>query len=137
MEISKRQISDLYHLIMGKVQENLSEPYATLTNFHKNYNNLKQAKGKISDKEAHALANCQSAQCQGFPTVFALDYGREFWDVLRKNTWDKGNMSFRDTIKDSKRDLEANNYGLLQGLLHPFADCNNILDRNYLRGLNK
>ena len=137
MVSNKNKVNNLFDKIMGKVQENLSEPYNTLFNFYNNYNNLKQSEGKNFDKKAHALANCQSAQCLGVPTTFAIDYGRELWDILRKNTWDKSNMSFKDTIEDSKRDLEADNYGFMQGLLHPFADCNQILDINYLRGLNK
>lgn len=128
---------NLFNLIMGKVQENMAEPYTTFSNFYNNYKALKDSKGKISDKEAHAMANCQSAQYGGIPTTFTIDYGREGWDILRKNTWDKGNMSFQDAIRDSKRDLEADNYGFMQGLLHPFDNCNTLLDKNYLRNLNK
>lgn len=128
---------NLFNLIMGKVQENMAEPYTTLLNFYSSFKNLKDPKSTISDKEAHALPNCQSAQYGGIPTTFAIDYGREGWDILRKNTWDKGNMSFKDTIRDSQRDLEADNYGFMQGWLHPFDDCNKLLDKKYLRDLNK
>lgn len=48
----------------------------------------------------------------------------------------KPNTLFKSIYNDSKNDIEADNYGLMKGLLHPFSD-DKVLDRNSLKKFNK
>ena len=129
--------NQLYEKIMGLAGQNIAEPLSTLYNFLQNKEELKSAKNGTRDKEFHAKANCESAQYGGTPTALGLSFGREIWDILRKNTWDKSNMTFGEIWNDSQRDWETDSYGLMQGLLNPLKNCDDILDKEYLRSLNK
>lgn len=130
--------NNLFNLIMGRVNDSLASPLSTGLLYFNNLQKTKNPNNKKSDKELHSDANCQAAQYYDIPTILKLSYGREAWDLLRKNTWDKKQgTTFKDVWNDSKRDIEADNYGFIQGFLHPLSNCDNILDKNYLRNLNK
>lgn len=130
--------NQLFDTLMGRINDKLAAPVSTLYNFFSSYMNGHNPNSQMSDKENHAYANCKSAQYYDVAPTMMLDYGREAWDMLRKNTWDKRpNTTLKDVVKDSNRDIEADNYGFMQGLLNPLGDCNQLLDREYLRNLNK
>lgn len=130
--------NNLFNLIMGRINDNIASPLSTMLIYYNNAQKLKDKDNKTPDKVVHADANCQAAQYYDIPTILKLSYGREVWDLLRKNTWDKkSGTSFKDVWEDSKRDIEADNHGFMQGVLHPLSNCNDILDQNYLRNLNK
>lgn len=124
--------------ITERLLEKEASPLSTALMYRRNKQNLKNSGNSIDDKFYHARANFQAGQMYDISTALFLNYGREIWDLLRKNTWDKvQGRTFKDTLKDSKRDIEADNYGLMQGILHPFSNANDILDRSLLRNLNR
>ena len=106
--------------------------------FANNKQELKNSKDGSNDKYYHAKSNAQAGQINDIGTANALSYGRELWDLIRKNTWDKTEgTTFKDVWNDSRRDIEADNYGLMQGFTHPFSNVDNILDKSWLKNLNK
>ena len=114
-----------------------ARPLSTALMFLDNKYKLKEAKDGTQDKFYHARANAQAGQIYDIPTALAISYGREIWDLIRKNTTSKPRGAiFKSIWEDSKKDIEADNYGLMQGLLHPFSDVDSILDKKWLYNLN-
>lgn len=129
--------SKLFNLLMERIQQKEAAPISSLYNFLDNFYALKYKKDNDSDKVHHAKANCQTGQYYDAPTALSIDYGRELWDIIRKNTWDKRQgIGFKKVLQDSKNDIDADNYGFMQGLLHPFANCDDVLDKRWLDNLN-
>lgn len=135
-ENSNKKESKLFDILMDRVLSNMSEPYNSIYVFKKNSDKLNSKNNKLSDKEAHALANCQVGQYYGVPMALGLSFGKEGYDILRKNTWQKSELTPKQILDDSNKDIQADYYGLMQGMLNPFGNCEEILDRKYLRDLN-
>lgn len=106
-----------------------------------------------TDKYFHAKTNCQSGQNairnalmglnsdDGYNTlkqILFLDYGKEIFDLMDKNHFNKRN-DYSTNHLDSKKDIEADHRGLWQGLYHPFTDCRQLLEDIDMRteGVNK
>ena len=125
-------------MLMGRIMDYEARPLSTALMFWNNKNELQNAKDGTQDKKYHARANAQAGQIYDIPTAQGISLGREIWDLIRKNTWDKKeNTTFKDVWNDSKKDWEADSYGLMQGILHPFSNVDNILDVEWLKKLNE
>jgi hypothetical protein len=136
-EIKPKQENDLYNLLLERVIDYNTRPLSTTFLFLGNKQRLKNVKDGTQDKIFHARANAQAGQIYDIPTAMGLSLGREAWDLLRKNTWErKPETKFLDTVNDSTRDLQADFYGLGKGILNPFSNVDNILDYEYLDRLN-
>ena len=124
-------------MLTDRILDYEARPLSTAFMFLKNKDELEQKHDGTQDKYHHAKANAQAGQIYDVPTALVISYGRELWDILRKNTWDKAKgVTFKDVWNDSKKDIEADNYGLMQGMFHPFSDSNEILDKEWLRKLS-
>jgi hypothetical protein len=128
---------NLFNLIMGEQLENMAKPLNTFANFYSNFKALNDSGDWQHDKNYHAKANCESAKYNDPKTVLFLDYGKEVADMLSKNIINKNSLGFKANLKDSLRDLEADNYGYAQGFSNPYYDCNILLNNKYLEDLNK
>jgi len=115
-----------------------SRPLSAALMFWNNKNELRNLHDGTKDKRYHAKANTQAGQIYDIPTALGISAGREIFDLLRKNTTSKPkNSNFKSVWEDSKNDWEADSYGLMQGILHPFSDVDKILDYDYLDSLNR
>ena len=106
-----------------------------VADFTKNYNDMKEANTIGADKYFHAKANSEAAQ-RGFLgklTALFISNLREITDTF-KNTLIKG-MTLKDSLKDSKEDLEANKFGRTQGLNNPNKDSRELVDKYRPKGL--
>lgn len=130
-------IKNFVDILTDRTTKFNARPLSTVLMFLNNKQALKDAQDGTQDKRFHARANAQAGQIFDIPTALGLSLGREAWDILRKNTWNKQeNLTPRDILNDSKRDIQADLYGLKQGLRHPFSNVDSILDYNYLDSLN-
>lgn len=112
-------------------------PAVTSLLFVKNYNDMNNAgKYEGKDKYFHAKANCQAGHLYDLPTALALDYGKEAFDIAKKNGFAPNGLPLSDNLLDSVQDLGADGYGFLQGVLHPFTDCKILLKDLRPSGLN-
>ena len=113
-------------------------PLSTMLVFMDNQTQLiENTEPEKEDTYYHARANAQAGQHFDILSAISLSIGREVWDIVRKNTWQKGiEGSFENVLDDSLRDLQADVYGLAQGLSHPFEDVDSILDKELLRKIN-
>lgn len=122
--------------LTDRIIDHEARPLSTILMFMDNKNQLKNADG-TKDKRYHARANAQAGQIFDYPTALGLSFGREIFDLTRKNTKSKPkNATFKSVWDDSRNDWEADSYGLMRGLLNPLSDVDSILDYNYLDGLN-
>lgn len=136
-DVALQQTSNLYNIIAERILAHEAAPLSTMYVFLNNKNESAKTGGH-DDKFYHARANAQAGQYFDPYTAIMLSNAREFWDILRKNTWDKArDTTFKNVWDDSKRDMEADNYGLMQGMFHPFSNVDEILDREWLDNLNK
>lgn len=127
---------NLFNLIVGKEVDNMATPLNTAYNFYTNFKELEKNGDWRQDKRYHARANCQSAKYDDAKTVLFLDYGKEVADLLKKNVFNKNGLSFKENLKDSIKDLEADSYGYSQGFINPNYDCDTLLQNKYLYDLN-
>lgn len=73
------------------------------------------------DKYYHAKANCESAELGAIEALWAVVWsiGKEIIDIFRKAH--AGKMKFKDIIKDSMEDLQADLYGLQKAKEHGYC----------------
>ena len=135
--VYKMAENQLYEKIMGLALNDMAKPYSTLFNFIENKNNMDNANLEGGDKYFHANANCQSGQYGDMGTALILSIGKEIKDIKEKN-WGKtkNNYTLIENLLDSRQDFEADNYGLLQGILNPLGDCRFLLDQYRPKGLD-
>ena len=130
--------SSISETISRRILGHEARPLSTLFMFLSNKRKLDEGKDWTKDKRFHARANAQAGQIYDPETALTLSFGRELWDILRKNTWaKKKNITFQDVLNDSRKDWEADSYGWMNGVLHPLKDVDNTLDYEYLDSLNK
>ena len=98
---------------------------------------MKDANTIGADKYFHAKANSDAAK-RGFLgefTALTISSIREITDTF-KNTLFKG-MTLKESLKDSKEDLEANKFGRLQDRKNPTTDSKVLVDKYRPNGLPK
>ena len=127
----------LFQQIMGLALNDMAKPYSTLFNFIENKNNMDNLGIVGGDKYFHANANCQSGQYGDLGTALTLSIGKELKDIKEKN-WGKtkNNHTLSENLLDSRQDFEADNYGLLQGVLNPLGNCRELLEIYRPNGLD-
>ena len=137
-----QNIQDMYTRNINHEKEQ-AEKYAdtikqipnAIGDFVQNYNDMKEANTIGADKYFHAKANTEASQ-RGFLgelTASVISNLREITDTF-KNTLFKG-MTLKDSIKDSKEDLRANQYGRMQGRNYPNKNSKDLVDKYRPNGL--
>lgn len=125
--------NNLYDLIVGKA----TSPYSTINNFYSNYQDMKKNPFDGADKYFHAKANCLSGQYGDITNALNLSVSKEIKDIAEKNGYNPNGKPLKYNLKDSWQDLQADCYGLIQGVLHPFKDCKTLLDKYRLPQIDK
>ena len=125
-----------------KLYTNLKQSIGAITDFGKNYFDIRNANTKESDKYFHAKANCQAAQRgkTGMDVARNLSDKREDFDLIKnkyKPKKDGTKMTKDEIIKDYNNDQKANVYGRTQGLKNPDIDCKILVDKYRPKGLDK
>lgn len=137
-KVEPKQENNLYNLLLERIIDHEARPFSTALMFLNNKKELNKTGDWRNDKKYHARANAQAGQIYDPEGALGISFGREIWDLIRKNTWDRTpNTTFKDVWDDSKKDWEADSYGWMQGILHPLSDVDNTLDYQYLWNLNK
>lgn len=113
------------YLTNKKIDENSSN---TLDIFIKNFQDLKETKNGNNDKYFHAKANCESVQRNNFVSPIIFSIGKELYDNANKNITKPNELTLKENLNDSIKDLEADFYGYQQGLKYPNLKCKYILD---------
>lgn len=98
------------------------ESLGTISDFIRNYNDMKEANTIGADKYFHSKANCDGSKRGelGAEVAKAISDLREFTDLF-KNVLVK-EMTVAESLEDSKGDQEANEYGREQGRKYPNQD---------------
>ena len=94
--------------------------------FWKNYNNMKEANTRGADKYFHSLANCQAAQKGQVVPALKISVAREILDTPKNLI--KG-LSFKESINDSRDDMDANLFGLKSGLKNFNTECRYLVEK--------
>lgn len=104
-----------------------------IRDFFDNYQQMRDANVKGADRYFHCMANCEATERGpgGEAAALLIGFGREAVD-LPKNVLIKG-MSFKDSINDAQKDLEANRVGR-DGALSGVR-CGNVCGTLRPRGL--
>lgn len=103
--------------------------------FLKNYNNMKDANTIGADRYFHSLANCEAAQNGGETLSKIISQGREIVDTP-KNILFK-HMTLQDSLQDSSKDIEANDFGRQMGLKYPNLNCQYLVNKYRPNGLDE
>ena len=100
--------------------------------FFENYQKMRDANWKGSDKYFHCKANCEAARCEAGPYAVTSGFSTAAWmSALREAT-----DIFRGKgVADSEADTEANATGGVGGLLYPEKSCSEVCDRYRPKGL--
>ena len=116
------QNSNLWYLIANKAQH-FPGAFGTGAGFYKNFEDMNNA-GKIDgkDKYFHAKANFNAGQHRDILPAIAIDLLKEVYDVPNKTWINKNGYSFKENVNDSMEDLNADLYGLYQGITHPHGN---------------
>lgn len=119
-----------------EVLEDLKQIYKTFGIFWNNYNDIKEANTIGADKYFHSKANAEAAQLgeTAEKTAKLISDIRESIDVYKNILVRK--MSFDETMKDGKSDLEANDHGRKVGREHPTGSMEEFLNRYRPEGLD-
>ena len=107
----------------------------TMSNFLKNYNDMKDANTIEADKYFHAKANCQAAQKGNPMGAIILSGAREISDVVYNNPIRK-KLTFKTNIQDCIDDWNVDMYGLNQGLKYPDLNCRGLVNKYRPKGLD-
>lgn len=126
---SAKGLADKVYAEGKEVLEDLKQIYKTLGIFWDNYNDMKEANTIGADKYFHSKANAEAAQLgeTAEKTAKLISDIRESIDVYKNILVKK--MSFEETMKDGKSDLEANEYGRKIGREHPSGSMEEFLNR--------
>ena len=114
----------------------LEQIIGSISDFIKNYKDMKEADTYFADKYFHAKANCEAAQRGELGRIVAIvisevrEFTDSFLNIIRKK------MTIEDSIKDIKEDQEANKYGREQGQKNPNAESRVLVDKYRPKGLN-
>lgn len=111
--------TNLAKTILDNCVDALKQISGTISDFIKNYNDMRDANTIGADKYFHSKANCDGSKRGELGEVVAKAISdlREFTDLF-KNVLVKG-MTIAESIRDSKEDQEANRYGREQGRKYP------------------
>lgn len=106
----------------------LNEIFGAVDDFVRNYQDMRKADIKYSDKYFHSKANCDAAKRGelGRRVAETISNFREFADQF-KNVLLKG-MTIAESIEDSIEDQKANIYGRKQGQKYPDVDSRVLVD---------
>ena len=96
--------------------------FGAISDFIRNYIDMRDANVINSDKYFHAKANCDAAKRGKIASLVAtiICDVREITDLFRNTLFNK--MRFTESLKDSKGDFAANKYGREQGRKYPKQD---------------
>lgn len=86
-------------------------------------NYRKLSKLRYNDKYKHSLMSCEEARKGPIQaaTIGALGLAKEVMDLsMNKNT-----------LSESKKDLDADFYGIKQGLYNSWGNCNELVQKKY------
>lgn len=117
--------------VAGKILSSLPE-YKTLEAAKKEMEMVNQPG---YDNYAHRLGMCRIGQMTSWDWPYAPSLGmglgilKEIKDLYDKSI--KGNMSWKESLKDSAKDMHNNFEGLNYGINNPDQDC-----RKWLKNLN-
>ena len=108
------------------VSDTFSEVYGAIGDFLRNYSDMKEANTIGADKYFHAKANCEASQRGKGGRIVAkiISVGRECVDTI-KNLY-RG-MTLKESLDDSRGDMDANNYGRTQGEVFPEMSSKDLL----------
>ena len=108
--------------------DSLRQIFGAISDFIRNYNDMKKANTKGADKYFHSKANCQASQRGELGAIVAKGISdlRELSDSY-KNVYIKG-MSAAESVKDSAEDQQANEYGRKQGIENPYNYCRDLVE---------
>lgn len=104
-----------YKAIIESCIDAFEQIIGTMSDFIRNYNDIKDANTIGADKYFHSKANCDGAKRGelGAKVAKGISDLREFTDLF-KNVLIKG-MTVEESLEDSNGDQEANEYGRKQG----------------------
>ena len=125
-------MSELADKLMGKIAKYNKDALI----FYKNYMDMKEANTKNADKYFHAKANCESAQNGGVGVPLGISIGREITDGLINNPFVK-KLPLKTNITDCLNDLYVDLYGYGSGLIYPYGDCKELVDKYRPNGLDE
>jgi hypothetical protein len=94
--------------------------------FLRNYQDMRKANWKLSDKYFHCKANCEATRCGKYGEDEACDLGnlREWSDQL-----------FGELAADAAADQAANRFGLAQAKKNPSKSCGTVCSSLRPKGL--
>ena len=120
--INHRVTNNIAKTILDNCIDALNQITGTISDFVRNYNDMKEANTIGADKYFHSKANCDGSKRGELGAVVAkaISDFREFTDLF-KNVLLKG-MTVAESLEDSKGDQEANEYGREQGRKYPNQD---------------
>ena len=120
--INTKVQNSLAKTILDNCVDSLNQIVGTISDFIRNYNDMKEANTIGADKYFHSKANCDGSKRGelGATVAKAISDFREFTDLF-KNVLLKG-MTIAESLEDSKTDQEANEYGREQGRKYPNQD---------------